>query len=87
MRDVTFGAISLHLRLLCDAGLVVQRREKQFRYYRARREALGPVGKMLEQMWSDALWRLKLAAELEESRRGPAAGARRKRKSRGGRKR
>jgi hypothetical protein len=22
-------------------------------------------------MWSDALWKLKLAAELEETRRGP----------------
>jgi hypothetical protein len=26
---------------------------------------------MLERMWDDALWRLKLAAELEQSRRGP----------------
>jgi hypothetical protein len=26
---------------------------------------------MLERMWSDALWRLKLQAELEETRRGP----------------
>jgi hypothetical protein len=26
---------------------------------------------MLEQMWDDALWRLKLAAELEQTRRGP----------------
>jgi hypothetical protein len=27
--------------------------------------------KVLEQMWDDALWQLKLAAELEQSRRGP----------------
>jgi hypothetical protein len=26
---------------------------------------------MLERMWDDALWKLKLAAELEETRRGP----------------
>jgi DNA-binding transcriptional ArsR family regulator len=74
MPDVTFGAVSLQLRTLMEAGLVEARAEsddKRFRYYRARREALGPVAEVLERMWNDALWRLKLAAELEESRRGP----------------
>lgn len=71
MPDVTFGAVSLQLRRLEEAGLVVSRGEKQFRFYRARREALGPMAEMLERMWDDALWRLKLAAELEETRRGP----------------
>lgn len=71
MPDVTFGAVSLQLRRLEEAGLVESRGEKQYRFYRARREALGPVGEILERMWSDALWRLKLAAELEETRRGP----------------
>ena len=33
--------------------------------------ALGPVGEVLERMWDDALWRLKLQAELEQTRRGP----------------
>jgi DNA-binding transcriptional ArsR family regulator len=71
MPDVTFGAVSLQLRRLEEAGLVESRGEKQYRFYRARREALGPMGAMLERMWDDALWRLKLAAELEETRRGP----------------
>lgn len=71
MPDITFGAVSLQLRRLEESGLVESRGEKQFRFYRARREALGAVGEMLERMWSDALWRLKLAAELEETRRGP----------------
>jgi DNA-binding transcriptional ArsR family regulator len=71
MPDVTFGAVSLQLKRLLEAGLVEARSESRFHYYRARREALGAVGEMLEHMWSDALWRLKLAAELEESRRGP----------------
>lgn len=78
MPDVTFGAISLQLASLMKAGLVESRAEKQFRYYRARREALGPVAAMLERMWDDALWRLKLQAEFEESRRGPRPGASRK---------
>jgi DNA-binding transcriptional ArsR family regulator len=71
MPDVTFGAVSLQLKALSRAGLVETRPEAQQRFYRARRDALGPIAKTLEQMWSDALWRLKLAAELEQSRRGP----------------
>lgn len=71
MPDVTFGAVSLQLRALMDAGLVEARAERRNRFYRARREALGPAAEMLERMWDDALWKLKLQAELEESRRGP----------------
>ena len=74
MPDVTFGAVSLQLRTLLDAGLVETRADRQQRFYRARREAFGPVGRMLERMWDDALWKLKLAAELEQSRRGPLPG-------------
>ena len=73
MPDVTFGAVSLQLRALANAGLVDSRAEGRHRLYRAKREALGPVGRMLEGMWSDALWRLKLQAELIETRRGPGA--------------
>ena len=76
MPDVTFGAVSLQLRSLAEAGLIKSRAERQQRFYRARREALGPVGRMLESMWDDALWKLKLAAELEQTRRGPRPVAR-----------
>ncbi len=71
MPDITFGAVSLQLRALVEAGLVEVRSEGRNRYYRARREAFGPAGRMLEAMWADALGRLKLQAELEQSRRGP----------------
>ena len=71
MPDITFGAVSLHLRALAETGLLDVRSDRQYRFYRARKEALGPLGRMLESMWDDALHRLKLAAELEESRRGP----------------
>jgi len=81
MPDVTFGAVSLQLRALLDAGLVESRAEGQQRFYRARREAFGPIGRMLERMWDDALWRLKLAAELEQSRRGPRPGGAERRRS------
>ncbi len=87
MPDVTFGAVSLQLRALAEAGLVTARRESRHRFYRARREALGPVGAALERMWDDALWRLKIQAEIEQARRGPrprrrAGPATKKRKAR-----
>ena len=83
MPDVTFGAVSLQLRALAEAGLVDVRSDRRNRFYRARRQALGPVGEVLQRMWSDALWRLKLQAELEETRRGPRAGRRRARTRKG----
>lgn len=71
MPDVTFAAVSLQLKTLVDAGLVTARSAGRHRFYQANREALGPVGRMLESMWSDALWKLKLHAELLDTRRGP----------------
>lgn len=79
MPDVTFGAVSLHLRALATAGLVSVRRDRRHRFYRACKEPLGPLARTLELMWDDALWRLKLNAELEETRRGPKPRARRRR--------
>jgi len=76
--DVTFGAISLQLRALREAGLVEARYERRHRHYRARKDALRPVATMLERMWDDSLWQLKLEAELEATRRGPRPGRRRK---------
>jgi len=86
MPDVTFGAVSLQLRALADAGLVELRADRQQRFYRARREALGPVGVMLERMWDDALWKLKLVAELEQTRRGPKPRRKRRRTTPGNKK-
>jgi DNA-binding transcriptional ArsR family regulator len=80
MPDVTFGAVSLQLKALASAGLVDVRAESRHRYYRARRNALGPMGRMLEQMWDDALSRLTIQAELDQSRRGPRPRTRRPRK-------
>ena len=39
---------------------------------------MGVVRPLLEQMWDDSLWRLKLEAELEASRRGPRPGRKRR---------
>jgi len=80
MPDVTFGAVSLQLRALVEAGLVEARAQQRNRFYRARPEALGPAAEILERMWDDALWKLKLASELEETRRGPKPQRRRNKK-------
>jgi DNA-binding transcriptional ArsR family regulator len=81
--DVTRPAISQHLRVLKDAGLVTERREGTWRYYRARPEGLAELRTFLEGFWDDQLHRLKEAAEREERRadgRGPA-GRRQRRRS------
>src|SRR3954452_7777914 len=78
MPDVTFGAVSLQLKVLLDAGVVQVRPERQSRLYRARKEALGPIGEMLERTWNDALARLRVQAELDEARRGPRPKKKRK---------
>lgn len=75
--DVTFGAVSQHLRVLGDAGLVTCQRDGRHRLYQADRAALGPLRRWLEQQWDDALYHLKLHAELEEARRGPTRRKRR----------
>ena len=81
MPDVTFGAVSLQLRALIAAGAVTVRSDGRQRFYRADRERLVHVAPALERMWDDALWRLKLLAELEETRRGPAPRSKRRTRS------
>lgn len=64
--DVTFGAVSQHLRILREAGLVEVRRDGRHRLYRARKEAMGPIREVLEAMWVDRLKRLRALAEERE---------------------
>jgi len=71
LADVTFGAVSQHLKVLRDHGLVDVESHGRERHYRTRRTALGPFRRWLESTWDDALYDLKLAAELEAARRGP----------------
>jgi len=72
--DVTFGAVSQHLRVLERAALLRVRREGRSRLYAARKQPLGALRRWLEASWDDALYALKLRAELEEARRGPRPG-------------
>jgi DNA-binding transcriptional ArsR family regulator len=66
--EVTRPAISQHLRVLRQAGLVTERREGTRRLYRARPEGLSEVRAFLDEFWSASLGRLRRAAEAEERR-------------------
>lgn len=67
--DVTRPAISQHLRVLREAGLVSERRNGTRRLYRARPEGLDEVRSFFEGLWDDGLDRLKAAAEQEQQRK------------------
>ena len=64
--DVTFGAVSQHLRVLSDAGILAARKQGRQRIYSVRKDALGPLAAVLEAMWRDRLADLKVLAEDEE---------------------
>jgi DNA-binding transcriptional ArsR family regulator len=59
-------AVSQHLRVLADAGLVEVRPDGNRRLYRWRREGLSDAAAFVQEMWADGLARLKAAAEQEE---------------------
>jgi DNA-binding transcriptional ArsR family regulator len=64
--DVTRPAISQHLNVLKEAGLVSERRNGTQRLYRARPEGLVEVKAFLEEFWDARLEALKREAEKEE---------------------
>lgn len=64
--DVTRPAISQHLGVLKEAGLVSERREGTKRFYRARPEGLKDLKEFLEGFWTFHLDELKREAEAEE---------------------
>lgn len=56
-------AVSRHLRLLKEAGLVIDRPEGTRRLYRLHDEGLAAVREYLESVWGEAAARFRLAAE------------------------
>jgi DNA-binding transcriptional ArsR family regulator len=59
-------AVSQHLRVLADAGLVAVRPDGNRRLYRWRPEGLRDIAAFLDELWTDNLARLKVAAEQRE---------------------
>ncbi len=67
--DVTRPAVSQHLNVLKEAGLVSERRNGTRRLYRARPEGLAEVKAFLEEFWDERLEALKREAEKEEQKK------------------
>ena len=67
--DVSRPAISQHLGVLKEAGLVTERREGTRRFYRARPEGLKELKEFLEGFWTFSLQQLKREAENEERKK------------------
>jgi DNA-binding transcriptional ArsR family regulator len=67
--DVSRPAVSQHLRVLRDAGLVSERRDGTRRLYRVRPEGFGDLRSFLEEFWDARLEDLRVEAQREERSR------------------
>ena len=65
-RDVTRPAISQHLGVLREAGLVTERREGTRRLYRADRDEMRRLREFLDDYWTSGLERLRDVAEAAQ---------------------
>lgn len=65
---VTRPAVSQHLRVLKEAGLVSERREGTRRLYRLDPRGIGELRAYFDEFWSVALENFKAAAESSERR-------------------
>ena len=64
--EISRPAVSQHLTVLREAGLVDERRNGTRRLYRVRPEGLAELRKFLEGFWDERLEMLKRDAEREE---------------------
>jgi DNA-binding transcriptional ArsR family regulator len=63
---VSRPAVSQHLRVLREAGLVRERRDGTRNYYSVDEEGLSAVRRYFEEFWQDALDAFAAAAEREK---------------------
>jgi len=64
--EITRPAVSQHLTVLKETGLVSERRNGTRRLYRARAEGLAELRAFLDEFWGERLEALKQEAEREE---------------------
>ena len=65
---VSRPAVSQHLRVLKEAGLVTEERRGTRRIYRLDPDGLGELRRALDELWTDAIAAFAAAAEREEER-------------------
>jgi DNA-binding transcriptional ArsR family regulator len=63
--DITQQAVSQHLQVLKEAGLVAVRPVGQRRLYAVRAEGFESVREFLEQLWPESLTQLRRAIEAD----------------------
>jgi DNA-binding transcriptional ArsR family regulator len=68
--DVTRSAISQHLGVLREAGLVDERRDGTRRLYRSNHHQMARLRAFLDDYWTNGLERLRDVAEAAEARKG-----------------
>jgi len=66
--DITQQAVSQHLQVLKDAGLVAVRQDGTRRLYAIRADGLESLDRFLVELWPAGLQRLKAAVEADERR-------------------
>ncbi len=66
---VSRPAVSQHLRVLKEAGLVTERQNGTQRLYRVNPDGLADLREYLSRFWEEALASFKAAAEKEERRK------------------
>jgi DNA-binding transcriptional ArsR family regulator len=66
--DISQQAVSQHLKVLREAGLVAVRPQGQRRLYIARPEGLAGLREFLADFWPESLERLKQAVETGDDR-------------------
>lgn len=69
--DISRPAVSKHLRILREAGLLAERRVGTQRLYRARPERLADARRFLESFWDEGLAAIKRSAEDDARVGGP----------------
>lgn len=70
--DVTRSAVSQHLQVLKDAGLITERRDGTRRLYRASEDALAELRAFLEGLWQQSF---QLARDVLEDEPGSGTAA------------
>jgi ArsR family transcriptional regulator, arsenate/arsenite/antimonite-responsive transcriptional repressor len=65
----TLPALSTHLRILKDAGLVSERRQGQRKLYSVKREGMEGIVEFLEIFWEDRLQSLKNYVEAKNKKK------------------
>jgi DNA-binding transcriptional ArsR family regulator len=73
-RDVSRPAISQHLAVLKEAGLVTERRDGTRRLYRANPQSMADLLASLDDYWTSGLERLRDVAEAEQTRKRQTKG-------------